>query len=311
MVLIDRFGRALTHLRISVTLRCNHNCIFCHREGIDYVVSTELSAEDWGFVAKVSRELGIKYFKLTGGEPLVRKDIVDIVKYIVESGGEVSLVTNGSLLKHYISGLAEAGISYINVSLHSLKKDIFRRITGGNLDNVLEGIEEALKYNIPLKIDYLVLTYNKEEYLDIIKYAEKRGINLNIIELIPLGLSVNKYSELHYTLDDIIKYLEEHSLRKYHKDFQSRPEYIMPSGIKITVIKGFCNPDMCMRCTRIRMTPDGRIKTCLFRNDTLVNAREYIIMRDEKGLIESFKKANMLREPFFKYGSRGKSYVYG
>ncbi len=301
MVLIDRYGRPMTHARISVTLRCNHDCIFCHREGINYNTTNELSAEDWGFVAKVGVSIGIKYYKLTGGEPLVRPDIHLIAKYMVDSGGEVSIVTNGSLLKYHAKKLVEAGISHINVSLHSLKEDTFKLITRGKLESVLAGIEEALKYNIPLKIDYVVLSYNADEYKNIIDYAEKHGIDINIIELIPLGMDLKDYEKLHKPIDYIIEFLEKYSTRKYVKEFQSRPVYILPSGIRVTVIKGFCNPEMCMKCTRIRFTPDGKIKTCLFRNDTLVNAREYIINRNVNGLINALKKANDLREPFFKF----------
>ena len=298
--LIDRYGRPLTHMRISVTLRCNHRCIFCHNEGLPFRIDgNELSAQDWGFVASVATSLGIKYYKITGGEPLVRNDIVDIVRAIRESGGIVSIVTNGSLLAKYAGELADL-VSHINVSLHSLNPTVFHRITRGRLKPVLEGIEEALHYGIKLKIDYVVLALNNNEYIDIINYASDHGIDLNIIELIPLGMPLAEYQRLHAPMDPIEKYLEEIAVKKNRKTFQNRPTYTLPSGIEVTVIKGICNPEMCLHCTRIRMSPDGKIKTCIYRNDNLLDAYPYIKSRDEKGLKQLFIKANSLREPFFK-----------
>ncbi len=297
---IDRYGRPVDQMRISVTLRCNHSCIFCHREGINGTEYKELTADDWGFVARVSVKNDIKYYKLTGGEPLVKDDIVEIVHNIREAGGIVSITTNGSLLSIYAKKLAEEKIDHINVSLHSLNSDIFREITRGNLERVLEGIDTALSYGIRLKLDYVVLTYNANEFIDIINYAESKGVDLNIIELIPLGLSKSEYYKLHLPLDKIIEYLEEKSVAKKIRKFQTRPVYIMPSGINVTVIKGWCNPDLCMRCTRIRMTPDGKIKTCIFRNDLLVDAWKEIKNRDENRFEKALKKAVDLREPFFK-----------
>ncbi len=259
----------------------------------------ELTAQDWGFVASVASSLGIKYYKITGGEPLVRNDIVDIVRTIKDSGGIVSVVTNGSLLAKYAEELADL-VSHINISLHSLKPEIFRKITYGRLEPVLKGIEEALRNGIKLKIDYVVLSLNSNEYTDIINYASNKGINLNIIELIPLGMSLTEYNKLHAPMDPIEKYLDKISVKKDMKAFQNRPTYILPSGIEVTVIKGICNPEMCMHCTRIRMSPDGKIKTCIYRNDNLLDAYPFIISRDAEGLKQLFIKANSLREPFFK-----------
>ncbi|MET1160663.1 MAG: GTP 3',8-cyclase MoaA [Thermoprotei archaeon] len=302
-MLIDRFGRPVTHLRISVTNRCNHKCIFCHREGIPYSdPSRELSSSDWGFLAHVAINLGIKYYKITGGEPLIRNDIVGIISEIKEAGGSVSIVTNGSLLDKHARELAESGIEYVNVSLHSLDPEKFRKITGGNLDRVLNGIREAVDHGIRIRIDYVVLSWNFNEYRNIIEYASRNGFDLNIIELIPLGITIDEWKNLHRSLDEIENYLETISVAKRVREFQSRPVYILPSGIEITLVKGVCNPELCMKCTRLRMTPEGYIKTCIYRNDQLVDARKYILARDKEGLVNAFKKATSIREPFFKPG---------
>ncbi|WP_440059623.1 GTP 3',8-cyclase MoaA [Thermogladius sp. 4427co] len=310
-MLVDRFGRPLTSLRISVTEKCNYRCVFCHREGlIDYKAEQELSPEDWGFVAKVSKYLEISDAKLTGGEPLVRRDIVEIVREIRSNGLSVSITTNGSLLEKYAKGLAEAGVDHINVSLHSLREEVFRRITGGDLGRVLKGIDAALSYGIRLKIDFVVLSWNKDELMDIIEFASRKGIDVNLIELIPLGLDNGLYKELHVGVERLEALLKSRVLKVEIREFQSRPIYYLDNGVRVQVVKGFCNPELCAKCSRIRFTPDGKIKTCLFRNDNLVDARPYILNRDFNGLVEAFKKANSLREPYFKPG-RGYPHVNG
>ncbi len=300
MVLVDRYGRPVTHLRISVTLRCNHECIFCHREGIFTNPIVELEPWEWGFVAKVGVKLGIVNYKLTGGEPLVRGDIHEIVEEIHNAGGKVSMVTNGSLLKYYADKLANAGLEQVNISLHSLNPYTFYEITRGRLEKVIEGIKSAKQAGIRVKIDYLVLSLNSKEYKDIIGFAEKHGLDLNIIELIPLGLVGEEYWKLHYPLKEIEEYLEKHSIKKYYREFQFRPTYVMPTGIKVSIVKGYGNPLLCARCTRLRATPDGKLKTCIYVNKT-VDMRPAIINRDEKQLEEKFREAVRLREPYFKF----------
>ncbi len=300
--LVDRFGRPVNRLRVSVTLRCNHACIFCHREGISASrVEGELSANDLGFVAEVASSLGITGFKLTGGEPLVRDDIVDVVSAISQHIKDVSLVTNASRLKKFAQGLAEAGLSRVNVSLHSLREDVFRRITGGgSLSDVLEGIEAAIDAGLKVKLNYLVLSLNAGEFKDVIDYASGIGADLNVIELIPVGTPLNVYRELHAELDPVEDYLRRQAVKVWLAEFQNRPTYLMPSGIKVYVIKGFGNPYLCARCTRLRMTPDGKLQTCIYRPDLTVDARDAILRRDVDGLKEAFRRATELREPYFK-----------
>jgi len=305
-LLIDQFNRPFTHLRVSVTNRCNHSCIFCHREGVNtsFDPEKELSVDDWRFVFEITIDLGVKYYKFTGGEPLLRSDIVELVKTISELGGEPSLVTNGSLLSKYASGLANAGLRYVNVSLHSLNPEKFYRITKGRLDSVLNGIKASLENGIKTRLDFVVLSWNKDEYRDIIKYAYDHELDLNIIELIPLGLSFKDWLDLHVDLKEIISYLEEISVEKRIRDFQSRPVYVLDNGVEVTVIIGVCNPEMCMKCSRLRMTPEGYIKTCLYDNNYIYESRDHIISRDRESLVDDFIKATMMRKPFFKPGDK-------
>jgi len=303
----DRFGRPVDSLRVSVTLRCNHSCVFCHMEGIlGGHKRKELSPEDYGFLSSILSKLGVRNYKLTGGEPLVRRDIVDIVNEIRPKAYEVSIVTNGSLLRHYAKGLAEAGLDRMNVSLHSLREEVFNKITGGRLKPVLEGIDEALNYGHIIKLDYVFLRWNSGEFRSLIDFASKKGIDINIIELIPLGMDQKRYSELVASVDPVMSYLERISVRVEVNPFQNRPIYYLPQGNKAVVIKGYGNPYLCAGCTRLRMTPDGKFKTCIFVNNNLVNAWDQIKNRDEEGLKQAFLEAVERREPYFKFEDKKK-----
>ncbi len=299
-MLVDRFGRGVDRLRISITLRCNHSCIFCHREGIPFSnPSHELGPEDWGFLARVASSLGIWYAKLTGGEPLVRKDIVEVVEELSRHLSEVSMVTNASLLKGLAGELADAGLKRVNISLHSLKDDVFKAITGGSLRSVLEGVEAALNAGLGIKINYLVLRMNRDEFKEIINYSSDIGADVNVIELIPIGNPIPNYRELHTDLKPIEEWLKGVAVKSWVTEFQGRPAYELPTGIKVYIIKGYGNPTLCSKCTRLRMTPDGRIQTCIYRPDLTVNAREAILSRDVNALVNAFKEAVGLRRPHF------------
>ncbi|AFL66199.1 GTP 3',8-cyclase MoaA [Desulfurococcus amylolyticus] len=304
-MLVDRFGRKIDSFRIAVTSRCNYQCIFCHREGMMNNPGNEaLDAGDYGFLTEVAVKHGIKSFKLTGGEPLVRSDIVDIVREIATYTRDVSMTTNGSLLLEKAGLLAEAGLNRINVSIHSLKPPVYRFITRGStlLEKVLKGVDEALNHGIKVKIDFVVMKVNIDEVKNIVEYASGKGLDVNIIELIPLGTPQDVYRDQHVIVDPVIEFLEKNSIAKTVREFQSRPEYIMPSGIKVDVVKGYGNPALCSRCTRLRLTPEGWIKTCLFIDKPIVDISRELKNRDEKGVINGIKRAVYLREPFFKPG---------
>ncbi|MEM1628836.1 MAG: GTP 3',8-cyclase MoaA [Desulfurococcaceae archaeon] len=299
LMLMDRFGRVVDSIRISVTEICNYNCIFCHREGlINYNSNKELGAEDWGFVAKVAGLMGIKEAKITGGEPLLRADIADIVKEMNMNGLRTSMTTNGYLLLEHAKRLAEVGIEHINVNLPSLNPALYQKITGGVLHKVINGIDTALQYGIALKINFLVISLNAGEIERILDYASSRNIDVNLIELIPLGLNSDEYRNLYYPLSDIESVISKRAVKTWTREFQSRPIYQLDTGIKVTLIKGYGNPDLCSKCTRIRFTPDGRIKTCLFIQE-FIDSRKHIIERNLNGLMGDFVKAITIRRPYF------------
>ncbi len=300
-MLRDRFGRPLTHLRISVTNSCNYSCVFCHREGFFEDSGEELSPEDWDFFIEVAAGLGLRYYKFTGGEPLLYRGIVDVVASVKKHGGVPSITTNGYLLREFAEPLSKAGVDHINVSLHSLRREVYAAITGrDSLDEVLAGIREALKHGIRLKINYLVLKPNIDEASSLIEFASENGVDVNVIELIPLGMTKDLYEELHADLGGIVKHLEAVSIEKRVEAFQNRVVYVLPSGAWVYVIKGYGYPLLCAGCTRIRVGPDGRLKLCLYRGDVYLDTRPSIKARDADGVRRAIMKAAELREPYFR-----------
>jgi len=260
-----------------------------------------LTPEDYRYLAYVSSKLGISYFKITGGEPLIREDISAIVKGIREYSKEVSLSTNGYFLKKLAGALADAGLDRVNVSVHSFNDEVYQAITRtkANVKLVLEGIEQAIEHGIRVKINFLAMKINIGEFEKILEYASSRGVDVNVIELIPLGTPYNVYLEQRTSLDPIVEKLTQNSSSMVISSFQNRPVYTLPSGIKATVIRGYGNPDLCARCSRLRLTPEGWIKTCIFMEDPFIDISKELKNRDEYGVVEKIKKAVSLRKPYF------------
>ena len=301
----DPYGRIVDSLRLIVTNKCNYHCIFCHREGLNQVVNTseeKLKPGDYGFLAKTARSIGIKYYKLTGGEPLLRRDIHEIVREIKPYADEVSIVTNGSLLREKAKQLAESGVDRVNVSLHSLREDVYKYLTGGvnELKAVLEGLKVSLDYGLRVKLDFVVMKSNINEIPEILKLAENYGLDINLIELIPLGTPREVYIREHVKLDSILEFLERNATEKATREFQNRSVYVLPSGIRVEVVIGYGNPLMCSACTRLRLTPEGYIKTCLYVEEPRIDLYRAITTRNELEVLEGFKKAIISRRPYFK-----------
>ncbi len=302
----DRFGRRLTHLRISVTHRCNYKCFFCHGEG-EIPGPDLLSPEDIAVVAKAVADFGCKFFKITGGEPLLREDIVDIVRLVKEaSGGEVSMTTNGYFLWELVDRLIDAGLDRVNVSLHALTREVYRVMVGvDGVARVIRGVREARAKGLPVKLNVLVTRYNFGEVPRILEFASEIGADINLIELIPIDMSRNLFEKLYVSLEAYVKHLEAEAEQKYTRLLQSRPVYILPSGTKVEVIRGFCNPDFCAQCSKLRLTHDAKLKPCFMRNDNLVDI--YPILSSTLGfeekvtrIKEAILEANKRREPYFR-----------
>ena len=300
-MLVDRWGRPVTDLRISVTNACNYNCFFCHREG-HKVEGGEMTPQEIGRLVRILSGQGIRTVKLTGGEPLIRRDVEDIIREIRAAGvEEISIVTNGWFLPERACSLKEAGLDRVNISIHSLKKDVYKRITGvDGLERALKAVDRALECGLTtVKVNFTVIRgYNEGELWDMVNFASRKGIRLQLIELLYIDPPMARY---YYDLREFERELEKIAIRKEIRKLHGRPLYHLESGAVVEIVRGTVNPHFCMRCTRIRVTADGYFKTCIRRKDDLVNFID--LMRSnapDEEILEAFKQAVRIREPFHK-----------
>jgi cyclic pyranopterin phosphate synthase len=303
-LLHDAFGRPVNNLRISLTQRCNFKCFFCHREG-EQNASEELSAEEIGRLVEVASSLGMRSVKLTGGEPLLREDIVDIVSSIAPHVDEVSMTTNGTLLKEYAKDLHRAGLRRVNISLHSLDPETFKRVTESNaLDDVKNGIWAAVDCGLePVKLNMVVLEgLNDMEIPKMIEFSKTCGAILQLIEFQPIQAGTEPYwQSLYHDLRGIENTLEANSLKIQVRELQRRKQYYLKGGEVVEVVRPMHNTDFCRYCTRLRVTSDGKLKPCLMRNDNLVDVLQLLREGSKPEALETaFKEAVSRREPYWR-----------
>ncbi len=299
----DPFGRVVDSLRISLTQRCNFECFFCHREG-EHDPHGEMAPEEVEGVVALASELGFEKVKLTGGEPLLREDAVEIVRRVAALIPEVSMTTNASLLAERARDLREAGLRRVNVSFHSLRPDVFRRITGnGSQAEVEEGVRAAVDCGlIPVKLNVVVLRgLNSEEIPEMIDYSKKAGAILQLIEYQPLERGVEGWGEHHYDLSPVEEELASRSERVVERDLHRRRQYHLEGGGVVEVVRPMHNSRFCKYCTRLRLTSDGRLKPCLMRDDNLVDIVGPIRRGEPReALFEAFREAVARREPYWR-----------
>ncbi len=292
MLLKDSYNRPVSNIRISLTPRCNLKCIYCHREGEDKP-EAELSLAQIGEILRVSEKFGIRSVKFTGGEPLLRKDIIDIVR-AVPSSMESSMTTNGILLGRYANDLKEADMKRVNVSIDSINPETYKRITGfDQLGKVLDGMKAAEDAGLtPIKINMVVLEgINDHEIDDFLAYIRgNRNLVLQLIELMDFNSC-----EHHSKLDGLEDSLASRSKTIITRRMHHRKKYCL-DGAEVEVVRPRHNSEFCKFCTRLRVTSDGKLKPCLLRTDNHVDIRG----KTGEELEELFKKAVALREPFYK-----------
>ncbi len=308
-VLVDRFGRPLKNLRIVVTTRCNYRCVYCHGEGVELGREEVLNPRNIFLISLAARSLGISSVKITGGEPLVRSDVDRIIKSIVDAGiGDVSMTTNGFFLAERAGDLAEAGLKRVCVSIPSLDEERYRFVTRvDGLDRVLKGLEEAYRYGLrPITINVVVLKFfeltDLERFIDLASRYEAR---LRLIELEPLGLGAESFSRMHRDISDLIQFLERGCSKKYVRELNFRPVYVMSNGVEVEIVSWFGNTKFCAGCDRIRLTPWLSLKPCIARSDEVALKECFERYEDEKSVVEcirrKFVEANELRRPFNAY----------
>ncbi len=271
--LSDSFQRPINYLRISITDRCDLRCIYCMpHEGIPLMPRSDiLSYEEIHAIAEAAAELGISKVRLTGGEPLVRSSLVELVRMLAQINGidDISLTTNGMLLKKYAAEFKEAGLGRVNVSLDSLKSDRFHQITRlGKLGDVLDGIEAARACGLhPVKVNMVVMRgINDDELLDFARMTIAGEWHVRFIELMPFRGG----NEWFMPLSEVEQRLN--SLGELEPCLASAgggpAKYFRFPGSRGTV--GFISPlseHICIRCNRLRLTPDGRLRLCLLSDE--------------------------------------------
>ncbi|MFQ6122659.1 MAG: GTP 3',8-cyclase MoaA [Dehalococcoidales bacterium] len=275
--LSDSFQRPIDYLRISVTDRCNLRCIYCMpAEGVHLMPHSDiLSYEEIYTIAEAAADLGINKVRITGGDPLVRAGLPELVRMLaqIDAIDDISLTTNGVLLAHYATELKQAGLRRVNVSLDTLKPDKFKYITrGSNLSNVLEGIKVAQSVGLnPIKINMVVMSgVNDDELLHFATKTITEGWHVRFIEYMPFGegTAVSPFvpvSEIRQRLEVLGK-LEPCSLEMGNGPAKY---YRLPQA-KGTI--GFITPvseHFCFRCNRLRLTADGKLRLCLLSNDEI------------------------------------------
>lgn len=270
--LIDGFGRQITYVRLSVTDRCDFRCVYCMSEDMVFLPRQQiLSLEELYRVGRVLVSLGVSKIRLTGGEPLVRQNIVWLVEKLASLQGlkELTLTTNGSQLARLAKPLKEAGLSRINISLDSLQEDRFRDMTRtGKLSEVLEGIEAAQQAGFQhIKLNSVILKgKNDDEILDLVNFIRQNQLDIAFIEEMPLGVITEHQRAETYISNDQVR----HSIDQFYPltavsestGGPARYYHMNDSNSRV----GFISPhshNFCGSCNRVRVTAEGRLLLCL------------------------------------------------
>jgi len=292
MALVDSYNRPVTNIRISLTKQCNLSCIYCHREG-EKSPKEQMSVEEIAEIIRVAATVGIRSVKFTGGEPLLRKDIIDIVRS-VPPGMESSMTTNGTLLSEYAQDLKAAGLKRVNVSVDSINPETYKKITGrDDLGKVLAGVKAALDAGLtPIKINMVVLEgINDHEIDDFLAYIRgNRDLILQLIELMDFN-DCDHHSMLNGVEDSLALRAKTIITRRMHH----RKKYCL-EGAEVEVVRPLHNSEFCAFCNRLRVTSDGKLKPCLLRTDNHIDIRG----KSGKELEDLFRKAVAEREPFYR-----------
>ncbi|MFL6437324.1 MAG: GTP 3',8-cyclase MoaA [Terriglobales bacterium] len=330
MSLHDKFGRAITDLRISITDRCNYRCVYCRtgNEGAQYA---DLKLEEYLRMVHVLVTLGVEKVRITGGEPLLRKGLVDFVRQLsglrTTSGKklDIAITTNGHLLEDMAQPLKDAGLSRITVSMDAVDPEKFARITrvAGGFERVSAGIRAARQAGLdPVKINCVLLRgFNEDQIVEFAKFSREHGVIVRFIEFMPLEEGRVWSPEVVVTLDEIVSTLSAWKpLRALPPNASSETarRYTFDDGIgEMGIIAPVSHP-FCGHCSRIRITSDGKIRTCLFslfdhdlyavivRGGSDADMIEYI-----QSVVEKKEARHHIGEPGFLQPSRSMVHIGG
>ncbi|HEY1270822.1 MAG TPA: GTP 3',8-cyclase MoaA [Terriglobales bacterium] len=275
MLLSDKFGRPITDLRIAITDHCNYKCVYC-RTGNEGAIYSDLPFSDYLRMARLLAGMGIRKLRITGGEPLLRRGVVEFVAQLSKLrtiDGEpldLAITTNGPLLADMAAPLKEAGLNRVTVSMDAVDPDRFAKITRvpKGFDHVLAGVRAAKQAGLePVKVNCVLMRgFNEDQIIPFGKFAREEGVILRFIEFMPLEEDRVWSPDIVVTLDEIVERMSEYRplVEIPHGRSETARRYVFDDGIgEIGIIAPVSHP-FCGHCSRIRITSDGKIRTCLF-----------------------------------------------
>ena len=295
--LIDRFGRSIDYVRLSVTDRCDLRCVYCMSEKMTFLPRAQiLTLEEIEFIALAFVELGVTKLRVTGGEPLVRHGVISLLENLGNLPGlkELVITTNATHLQEMAGAIHNAGVKRINISLDSLQHDRFRKITRvGDLDQVLAGIDTACQQGFEkIKINAVILkNRNHDEVCNLVDFAIDKNLDISFIEEMPLGI-VDQHDrmEAYYSSDMMLTDLQPHYNLVQSTQTTGGPSvYYKVVGTATNI--GFISPhshNFCSTCNRVRLTVEGKLLLCL-GNEHSVDLKQ--VIRSNPGDIETLKQA--------------------
>ncbi|MBV0923776.1 GTP 3',8-cyclase MoaA [Halomicroarcula limicola] len=298
-MLADQFGREVTGVRVSLTDRCNFDCVYCHNEGLGDTrgpmdpQDDEMSADDVVRFLEVAAEFDVDAVKFTGGEPMLRGDLTEIVRRTPDEL-EVSMTTNGTFLPDRAEELVDAGLERVNVSQDALDPDDFAKVTqSGAYEQVIEGVEAALDAGLaPVKLNMVVFQGTKPYLPEMVDHvAENDGLRLQLIEYMP-----ELVGNADWAVDTAAmhEWLAGQADRIEQREMHGRSRYFIDGGM-VEVVDPVGNEEFCANCHRVRVTHDGYLKGCLNRNDDLRSMGEMT----EAEIRETFRETVENRVPYY------------
>jgi cyclic pyranopterin phosphate synthase len=307
-VMVDPYGRPVRSLRLSVTQRCDLACDHCHHEG-QKPSTSEMTPAEIGRLVAVAASLGVKKVKITGGEPLLREDLADIISAVSPLVKEVSLTTNGTRLENMAAELRRAGLARVNVSLHTLDRDRYARLCG--IDRFAEaskGIDAAVAAGLnPVKVNMVVFKGENESEIErMIEFCSKAGATLQLIEYEADRENSNgcHFEKRFFSLEETESQLSSRSSGITLNELHRRRRYKIPLGrgsVVVEVVRPMHNTEFCSHCTRIRMSSDGLLKPCLLDQSGHVDVLTPLRAgASDEDLHELFRRAVANRKPYWR-----------
>jgi cyclic pyranopterin phosphate synthase len=321
-MLEDDFGREISGVRVSLTDRCNFDCVYCHNEGLGDTrgpmdpQDNEMGTDDVVRFLEVAAEFDVESVKFTGGEPMLREDLEEIIERTPDSM-EVSMTTNGTFLPGRAADLKAAGLDRVNVSQDALDPEDFAEITkAGAFDAVMDGIRAAVEAGLaPVKINMVVFEPTAGYVPEMVDFvAENRGLQLQLIEYMP---EIAGHPEWAIDIERVHDWLEDHAYRTETREMHDRKRYYLDSGVSehsevpdiagaeseatdvepgmVEIVDPVENEDFCANCGRVRVTHEGYLKGCLNRNDDLRSMGEM----SKPEIREAFREVVANRVPYY------------